>query len=669
MKKIIAGVLIVAGIAFGWLMDAQYSIPEKINAAFPPSPLVKVSLENIDISIPPEDKNLKSFKSSYQSKLTLRALTCSQGISINRFDSIKKIRTLPIDKDCLKDYDDQLLQVIGLRLVGYKLEQSPLRPLEKLGASTVINSVSGTEVFSGEAAEKAGVMVLKGTRGELTSLEIPGGKKISNLSAMPDGSSEFKLSPNGRISAFPVNNKELRFIDNETGLDLWVAKDANKVFAWLPEVQSIIIKSSKNGGEMLLVDLASGIIKTLTAAPINQSWALHLSESPSRVLIGSYRDFNLIELTRTANGIDSAVIKYYKIESPRASVSSHWPTLMQNGQSIVFVSGRDYMRYNLDTREEKLWESSELVSNNYAKLSEDTILVDSYSLSGSGKAKPYAFNIKTSTLSPIDSEDASEGIVYSMDGRTGYIRRGYQKVWIGDDIKLGTPESIDTMIASRKLEKQLLMLETEERMARAREEAMKMASLNDQMRQMNAPQNARDMLLRRQLMEMQSMSMQSASAPLASPSASISGYDAASIQARKQAILNATTQRIGTIPSDAKVEAIGVYETKDRSPAGVTVLIKKSNKPIVLMLSAYEPVRWNLIKELGANLVAVIATGYNVPVVTGANGTRTMVKRGSYAYEKNSPGYAAWNSDAIMWTGKPIGNFQGIYGGTTFVVQ
>lgn len=250
-----------------------------------------------------------------------------------------------------------------------------------------------------------------------------------------------------------------------------------------------------------------------------------------------------------------------------------------------------------------------------------------------------------------------------MEGRTGFIRRGYQKVWVGDDLKFGTPESIDTMIAARQLEKQLQMLENEERLAIAREYQMKMAANRGQVRNQNAPQSGHIMSDPRDPI--------SPIVPYShrSISSSLNGYDAASIEARKLAILNAKSQQIGTIPSNAKVEAIGVYETKNRSAAGVTVIIKRSIKPIVLMLSAYEPVRWNLIREPGANLVAVIASGYNIPEVTGANGIKTLVRKGSYAYEARGDSYAALNADAIMWTGKPIGNFQGAYGGTVFVVQ
>ena len=144
-------------------------------------------------------------------------------------------------------------------------------------------------------------------------------------------------------------------------------------------------------------------------------------------------------------------------------------------------------------------------------------------------------------------------------------------------------------------------------------------------------------------------------------------YEAA-FAAKRQEFAALAVQQIGNIPSNAKVEAIGVYETKDRSPVGVNVIIKRSDRPVVLMLSSYEPVRWNLIKETGANLAAVIVTGYNLSTVTGAGTTKTLIKKGNYAYRQDSPEYQAISRDALLWTGKSISKFQGAYGGTNFVV-
>lgn len=681
MNKLFGACLFVILIAIGWQLDIQLSVAEKINKAFPPRAEVRIQLETMESLVPSDDPSLKLFKRNYESKLTLRALTCTQGHSINRFDSIKSIKKLAIDADCLKEQDDQLQEIIGLKLVGFRLAQPPLRPLVKLGPPTAIHGADSVEIYSGKSASKAGVTVLRGTRSEFISVEIPSGKKIASLPTMPEASqTNYSISPNGRIFAIPVNNKDLRFIDNETGQELWLARDINQIYVWLPEMQAALVRDNKsdngNGG-VLLIDFKIGTVKPYSIPLKNQSWALHFSDSPSRLLIGSYKEFSLIENIRSSGGVDSTIVKDYKIKSPSGSVSSLTPTLMFDGEAIVFVTGRDFMLFNLETRDEKIWESGEIIGNNYAKLSEDSLLVDAYGLPSTGGTKPFVFNIKDSTLSPVETVEGNQGIIYELNGRTGFMRRSYQKVWIGDELQTGKSESLDSMIAGRKLEKQLLALEQEERIAKAREDAIKAAEdISRMQRQMSANGTTstnlaqlKESLLRQA--EQRGYASPAPAAPVtkaAEMAPSTNMYGAAANEARRQAILNTTNRMIGNIPSNARVEAVGVYETKDRSPAGISVIVKKSDKPIVLMLSAYEPVRWNLIKESGANLAAVIATGYNLPQVTGAGATKTLIKRGNYAYQQSGSGYAALNNDAMMWTGKPISKFQGAYGGTVFVV-
>lgn len=681
MKKLIGVSLFVIIVFMGWLLDIQLTVPEKVNKAFPPRAEVRVQLETLESLIPSDDPSLKSFKTNYASRLILRALTCTQDSSISRFDSIKNIKKLTIDRDCLKEQDDQLLELIGLRLVSFRLSQPPLKPLVKLGPPTAIHSADGVEIYMGKTASKAGVAVLRGTRSEFISVEIPSGKKIASLPTMPEASqSNYSISPNGRIFATPINNKDLRFIDNETGQELWLARDINQIYVWIPEMQAALVRSNKSGsrsGEVLLIDFKTGTVKPYSVAQKNLSWALHISESPSRLLIGSYKEFSLIENSRSQEGVDSSVVKDYKIKSQRGSVSSLTPTLMLNAEAIVFVTGRDFMLFNLETREEKIWESSEIIGNNYAKLSEDSLLVDGYGLSGAVGTRPYVFNIKDSTLSAVETAEANEGIVYELDGRTGFMRRGYQKVWIGDELQIGKSESLDTMIAGRKLEKQLQALENEERMAKAREDAMKAAQdISRIQRSMgaNSATNANQAQLRETFLRQAEQSGYASArsiAPAVEPApmaSSINTYGTAANEARRLEILNTTNRMLGNVPSNTRVEAVGVYETKDRSPTGISVIVKKSDRPIVLMLSAYEPVRWNLIKEHGSNLVAIIATGYNLPQITGAGSTKTVIRQGNYAYQQSGAGYAALNNDAVMWTGKSISKFQGAYGGTVFVV-
>lgn len=690
MYKIIGLSILLGGLVFGWSVDAHLSISDKINKAFPPNAEVRISLENLETLIPADDEAVKLFKNNYESKLALKALTCSQGNSVSHFDSVEKIKKLTINRDCLKEQDEQLLQLIGMKLVGFRLSQDALRPLAKLGSPLIIPNPDGIEITLGKSASKAGVAVLRGSRNEFVSVEIPKGNKISSLPTIFEASrGNFLLSPNGRILAVSMNNKGIRFIDNETGQDLWNAKDISNIEAWLPEVQAALVRNNKDGkNEISLIDFKEGKIKPYSASNNNPlPWALRVSETPSRVLVGIHTDFTLFENIRTANGVEGSVVKTFSIKSNKG-INQPTPILMLDGEAIAFsTTDSNFMLINLETGQEKVFESREfLLGRTYAKLNEETLLVDSYNHSGGRSSyRSWALNIKNSTLAPVETTEANTGELYALDGRIGFMRKDYQKMWIGDELKIGKPELLETIIAGRKLEMQLAALENEERMAKAREDAMRAAQEISRVQQQMAMKDAsgsgvnqlREKILLDQLKQLERNRYGAASptsisvmdAPSPAPSApAIYNYGAASNEAKKQAILTATNRMLGNLPSNAKVEAVGVYETKDRSPAGTSVIVKKSIQPLVLMLSAYEAVKWNIIKESGANLVAIIASGYNLPEVTGAGATKTIIKRGSYAYQPSGLGYEALSNDAIMWTGKPISKFQGTYGGTVFVV-
>ena len=689
MYKLIGSCLLLGGLVFGWLVDAQLSSSEKITKAFPPSAEVRISLENLETLIPASDVSLKSFRDNYESRLTLRALTCSQGNSVSRFDSVEKIKKLDIDRDCLKEQDSQLHQLIGLKLIGFRIAEPPLRPLVKLGAPSTIHGADDIEVYIGKSASKAGVAVLRGTRNEFVSVEIPSGKKIISLPTMPEASqASFSLSPNGRVIAIPVNNRDLRFLDNETGQDLWLAKDVTQFDAWLPEVQSALVRKYKSGkNEVMLIDFKTGEIKTYLTAPDGfPSWTLPISESPSRVLVGFNSELSLVENVRSAEGVEGAVIKSFKIQS-REGINPATLSLMLNGKAIAFSTGtQNFMLINLVTGEEKIFETKEFLLSRYAaKLSEETLLVDSYNHSvGRSIYQPWILNVKDSTLSPVETAEANTGEIYPLDGRVGFMRRDRQRMWIADELKIGKPESLSNMIAGRKLEMQLAALENEERIAKAREDAMKVAQDISRVQQQMGMKDTsgtnlaqlRENILQEQLKRIE-QHRYAASVPMAAVTASppiapssVNDYSATANDARRKVVSETTKRMLGNIPSNAQIEAIGVYETKDRSPSGINVIIKKSGRPIVLMLSGSEPVRWNLIKEPGANLVGVIAAGIQLPQVTGAGITKTVIMKGNkyYPYEQKDASYKALNDDAIVWTGKSIDRFQGAYSGSIFIV-
>ena len=76
---------------------------------------------------------------------------------------------------------------------------------------------------------------------------------------------------------------------------------------------------------------------------------------------------------------------------------------------------------------------------------------------------------------------------------------------------------------------------------------------------------------------------------------------------------------LANLARDAQIEAVGVYQGKaggvtqtndGRKMGYVKVRLRRSVKPVVLVLSSYEPVRWIRIPESGVRLAAVRVSGY-----------------------------------------------------------
>lgn len=130
------------------------------------------------------------------------------------------------------------------------------------------------------------------------------------------------------------------------------------------------------------------------------------------------------------------------------------------------------------------------------------------------------------------------------------------------------------------------------------------------------------------------------------------------------------------LAKDARIEAIGVYEGDGashghgltRKAGQVEVRISRSEQPLVLVLTSYEPVRWKLIQEPGARLSGVLVSGHHPSEVIGAANARTVMIGSAYAYEHNGRDFQTLDAAVYQYTGKRISRFQGVYRGGAFGV-
>jgi hypothetical protein len=136
-----------------------------------------------------------------------------------------------------------------------------------------------------------------------------------------------------------------------------------------------------------------------------------------------------------------------------------------------------------------------------------------------------------------------------------------------------------------------------------------------------------------------------------------------------------------------ELHLVGVYEANSDHQAGyhpigkVNLHIERQNQPIILALSAYEPVDWNVTLATNVKLEKIIINGYHDQKVSGVSnvpieefsykGTGNYLGKFAYKWDKFSP-----NSQTVslvtkleQLTNTNLTSFQGCYRGTTFTIK
>jgi len=151
---------------------------------------------------------------------------------------------------------------------------------------------------------------------------------------------------------------------------------------------------------------------------------------------------------------------------------------------------------------------------------------------------------------------------------------------------------------------------------------------------------------------------------------------------------------VGSSSPDKELHLIGVYEANSDHGNGnlsksalakptkrIEIKVERRNKPIILALSAYEPVNWNVTVEPGAIIEKIIVNGYHNQTVSGASGIPIeehsyeetgnyigdfIYKWGATAENSNTPSLVT-KLEQINRT--KLTSFQGCYRGTNFSIK
>ncbi|MBA1275740.1 outer membrane protein assembly factor BamB family protein [Stutzerimonas azotifigens] len=627
--RITAASLLALSLSGCSLVEEVFLTPgEKVNRAFPPSAEVRTAEETLRNLLDGNKSAQKSLAAKYGALREIRGLTCSKNLTVARFDSVAEIKKLPVSRNCLNEQDEILLRFLQIKQVEQRLSQPALRPMTPLETPTLVSP--GVSIYSGISAPTAGVAVLSGTRGELLSIEVPSGKPIVRLPTLSEGRfNEALLSPNGRVLALPGGyGKGVTFFDTETGAVLWQDRTISKLLAWLPDISAAMANDS--GGQLSIIDFQTGEHAVEVPGLKRPSWAVPLQGG--QVATGTGRTLALIAFERGITGIQGTILKSFTIQTGQG-VTSLRPTSMLNGRSLFFVSSRDLMTFDLDSGQETLWATGDFIANRYAKLSESTVLVDSYERSVNTRS--WALNIEDASLSPIETKEGSAGILYELDGRAGFMRRDHDGVWFGLHLQQGKPVALADFLSERNLDRQMAKLET------MTQQSSGQNTLGGGGSRLSRPPYTAQM-------------------PFAVPPPRLD-YGQPSVP-------------FADVAKDAQIEGIGVYESSATLPNGpgnrpgsVSLAIRPTAKPLILVLSSYESVTWR-ITQGQHNIKLILLSSYYPSSVEGAGTVRTVVINGGSAYSRESDNYARLRRAVMGQIGKDIQIFQGSYQGSSFSI-
>lgn len=631
------GLVILALFLFGFNFTniLKLAPEDKINSAIPVSDAVLTAEKNVIKQASGSKRS--ELEEQLANRLKLRALSCAKGYSPSWLASGEEVRKNLDDRSCFIDADKEIARWLGIIRAGLVLAEPPLRPIPAKSPEYIVADGS---ILNARFAEKAGVALIE-TGQAVEVIDFEGNKPI--FKETRESSMLGSLSPNGRL--FTVNEgNRLKIRESESGnvIAEIPAVRANQFF-WIDERTGFY--SSSNSGQVFLVDFLSGMAIPVDAVNRGAQFVAKVPGNENRFVLFSSNSVTKIELDRTRSVPDVRLVDDKQLKD--AYWSSNVFNLTADGSKVISISSSGLTFVSLDSLEVETIAFEPF----YIRLASTTPDPNKLLLSGftrtlmGQREKYYLFSISNQILMPISVPANPSRFVYMPSIR--------QLASISES-KIATIAEMPTQGAVPLSQ-----------------------FVSDALQEVN--QSKLDAFDRQQaqgVIQGQSgyRSYPSAAwaygapvpipAPAAPPASFSTGYD------------RPGGGVIAQLARNAQIESVGVYQGPRSGPltadgrhmGAVEVNIRRSSKPIVLVLSAYEPVQWKLKLAPGAQLSTVLVSGYYPSQVTGAGGARTVIIGRDYAYKLGSTEYNRLNQQVMMWTGRTIDVFQGLYEGSSFSV-
>ena len=587
-----------------------WSSPEdKINAAFPVSESLHAVLSSLlnDASV----EQAKGIEEQMNSRLKIRALDCAKGYSPPFYASISDIRKKLDSTSCFAERDTEIRKWLGLMRVGFILAKPPLRlPPSKPPAFLVADAF----ITSVKFAENAAVALIESQQ----SISLVDFESTKPMFREPLGATLGPISPNGRLfTSGDITGNVLNIRDSESGTTVAeVPMVRPHQFHWLDS--QVAIFTSRDSNKTALLDFATGTQVSVQGISNGINRATRVPGAEGEYVLFGNGGVTKIQLIR---GQSEPEVKLLA-DKPMSAMMCALNTAGKSADGArFFCAGNKLSIVTLNTLDiESVALDPFYFQTGVPTPDPDQILVHGYIASASNSSRNYLYSIAKQTMTLIDREKSLSERFENISS----IQR--QAVINGNRV-----EVLDDLPRLPPVPAQRIAIE------------------------------AQELLNQRKLLASEALPVLPATSVLGPASSS-------SKPTPKGPLVD--------LARDAQIQAIGVYQgggngaksADGRTMGFVTVRVSRSIKPIVLVLSSYEPVRWMLTLDPGASLAAVLVSGYYQSQVVGAGAAPVIANGNSYAYKPDSSDYRTLNQAVFNVTGRDIGAFQGRYDGGQFSV-
>lgn len=585
---------------------------DRINTEMPLHIDLRQSRERLLEQLANQPSDRATFDKTWAIRLRSRALSCSPDFTPSWRHSRGDIQTAVKDKACFTEVDRKLLRWIGLQRVRLALALPPLGGPGTVTSAPIASSFQDMGVQLARDAGQAPVLALQsGNSFELVALDD--GRSLFKEQGQ---ATELSVAPNGRLFAQSASGA-LRVRMSEGGETLLELQDARGI-TWLgKELLGIRSNAERGSKPMYLIGLQRGEEVPLPLENIaSRAVLLPVPGIENRFNSLSYQGAYQFEYAEDA-GSSKITLVTSKPGMKAALGMLDAVQLSSNGQEWVFSNRR---LYRLDPKSLEIQETTfePVIVTSATASPEPEQFVIGLAMHARASSAPsrngnYLFDARKGTLARLEGPAAQAPIRY-LPAVKRFAQMQYPTIQLVTSLQTAEPEPAERVIAA----------------------------MIDEANQLTLAQAAAT--VERQHSE--SIAAVAPDAPLAA------------------------------LMRDANVEGVGVYEAKEktiqtspiRGMGKVRLSVRKSNRPLVLVLSSYEPVQWDLRMEPGARLAAVLLSSYHDASVQGAGSARVLKIGNTITYKQGDEGFQALQGQVRRWTGKPISVFQGEYAGSSFSV-